>query len=161
MTHARDDSSFILDSLARGEVIVCDRYAFSGIAFTAAKSRLSSSSVPVPLPTLAAPDAGLPLPDLTIFLSISTAVQAERGGFGAERYEKAEMQDAVRKVFEGEGGVAEMVRRRHGEGRWVTVDADGSSDEVADRIFAAVEPLLSLASSADGAAAPVARLWEA
>lgn len=46
------------------------------------------------------PDVGLPRPDLCIFLDISAEAAAKRGGFGTEKYEKKEMQDQVRILFE-------------------------------------------------------------
>lgn len=68
-----------------------DRYAYSGVAFTAAKG----------LPGLGAdwcraPDAGLPAPDAVVFLSLSAEAAAARGGYGEERYERAAFQQEVR-----------------------------------------------------------------
>lgn len=146
---------------------MCDRYAFSGIAFTAAKTRLPSTPLPhEPLAILAAPDAGLPLPDLVVYLSISPEKQAERGGFGLERYEKAEVQATVRKVFEStasasgeEEGVAAMVRRLHGNERWATVSAEGSLGEVEDQIWKAVLPTVERLSGQSLATEDVGKLW--
>jgi dTMP kinase len=42
-----------------------------------------------------APDAGLPAPDLVVYLELDHAAAAARAGFGGERYEKAEFQDRV------------------------------------------------------------------
>jgi dTMP kinase len=46
------------------------------------------------------PDVGLPRPDLCVFLDISADAAAKRGGYGEEKYEKKEMQDRVRELFE-------------------------------------------------------------
>lgn len=42
-----------------------------------------------------APDAGLPAPDLVIYLNVSNEVAAARAGFGGERYERSDFQDKV------------------------------------------------------------------
>ena len=72
---------------------MCDRYAFSGVAFSAAKGTLS-------MDWCKAPDRGLPKPDLVLFLDVSAEVAKTRGGYGEERYEKEEFQARVRKAFE-------------------------------------------------------------
>lgn len=77
----------LLRKLHAGTTLVVDRYAYSGVAFTAAKG----------LPGLdrawcMAPDAGLPAPDAVFFLSLTVEAAEARGGYGEERYEKAEFQ---------------------------------------------------------------------
>ena len=62
------------------------------MAFSAAKPGLS-------LDWCKGPDRGLPQPDLVCFLDVSAAEAAQRGGFGEERYEKAEFQARVRKNY--------------------------------------------------------------
>lgn len=93
------------------------------------------------------PDISLPAPDLTLFLAVSPEKQTERGGFGEERYEKAEFQERVEHVFERIG--VEM-----GDGsRWIAVDADAIKEEVAGEVWRLVQPL------AHGTDRPLARLW--
>ena len=77
----------LLRKLQAGTTLIVDRYAYSGVAFTAAKG----------LPGLdrawcTAPDAGLPAPDAVFFLSLTVEQAAARGGYGEERYEKADFQ---------------------------------------------------------------------
>ena len=85
---------------------MCDRYAFSGVAFSAAKGTLS-------MDWCKAPDRGLPKPDLVLFLDVSAEVAKTRGGYGEERYEKEEFQARVRKAFETlRAGDAEVHRRQ-------------------------------------------------
>jgi len=77
----------LLRKLRAGTTLVVDRYAYSGVAFTAAKG----------LPGLdrqwcMAPDVGLPAPDAVFFLDLSVEAAAARGGYGEERYEKADFQ---------------------------------------------------------------------
>ncbi|KAI3475834.1 hypothetical protein L1887_62734 [Cichorium endivia] len=59
---------------------------------------------------------------------------AARGGYGEERYEKLEFQAKVREAF---GRVAQDVKA-HG-GRWVTIDAGKTLDQVTDDIQKAVQ----------------------
>lgn len=94
-------STSIEDTLNEGTTIICDRYAFSGVAFSASKG--------LPFEWCRTPDIGLPAPDLSLFLDISPEKAKERGGYGEERYEKEEMQRRVRQIFLGPVDVAEMV----------------------------------------------------
>lgn len=80
--------------LAAGTSVVIDRYYYSGVVYSAAKNNPSLS-----LEWARQPDEGLPRPDVCIFLNISAADAAQRGGFGEEKYEKKEMQDRVRELF--------------------------------------------------------------
>lgn len=63
----------------KGKHIVCDRYAYSGVAFSAAKG--------LSLDWCKKTDVGLPKPDLVIFLKGSMDELSKRGDYGAERYE--------------------------------------------------------------------------
>jgi dTMP kinase len=121
--------------LAAGTLVLCDRYAFSGVAFTAAKPGAPDVA------WCAAPDAGLPAPDATLFLDVSPEVQRARGGFGEERYERAGRQAAVRAAF---AALADG---------WATVDAGQAADAVEAAIWAIVQPL------ANGVDGPLGRLW--
>ncbi|KAF8622510.1 hypothetical protein AX15_006954 [Amanita polypyramis BW_CC] len=129
-------------------LVVADRYAFSGTAFSTAKG--------LPYPWCRAPDISLPAPDLTIFLDISPEQARTRGGYGEERYEKEEMQRKVRDVFWKMA--REMEEDVQGEGggdrpRWVTIDAGQSVGEVTDEIWNAIMPLVH------GTTEPLGRLW--
>ena len=122
--------------------MVCDRYAFSGIAFSAAKNAPGMS-----YEWCRGPDIALPAPDATLFLAVSPEKQRERGGFGGERYEKTEFQERVEHVFERIG--VEM-----GDGsRWIAVDADAKKEEVAEEMWRLVQPL------AKGTDRPLTKLW--
>ena len=134
--------SSIEAALSEGTTVLCDRYAFSGIAFTFAKSSLASAA-PIcstrerlTYEWCRAPDAGLPAPDLTLFLDISPEAAQLRGGYGDERYEKEELQRKVRQVF---ATIAEDVRRSGG--RWVTIDAGRDKDKVRGDIWDYVREL--------------------
>ncbi|KAN0121072.1 Thymidylate kinase domain containing protein [Russula decolorans] len=122
--------------LATGTTVLCDRYAFSGVAFSAAKG--------LPLAWCRAPDVGLPAPDLTLFLDLAPEVAAARGGYGEERYEKEALQARVRTIFKDFGSETRG---------WVTIDARQDREAVAHEILKHVEPLVQ------GIDAPIGKLW--
>ena len=139
--------------LRNGTTVICDRYAFSGIAFTHAKSLLT----PVPPGThdklnyewCRAPDAGLPAPDMILFLNITSEAAQMRGGYGDERYENGELQQRVREVF---GRIQDEVQ--HSGGRWVTIDAGRDRDVVLKDIWEHVKEL------AEGLESQINNLWD-
>lgn len=94
--HPQQIRKTIQTTLAAGVSIVCDRYYHSGIVYSAAKQNPT-----LPLSWAKAPEAGLPRPDLVLFLDLDEAVARERGGWGGEVYEKGEMQRRVRELFWG------------------------------------------------------------
>ncbi|KDN38943.1 P-loop containing nucleoside triphosphate hydrolase protein [Tilletiaria anomala UBC 951] len=129
--------------LSRGTTIICDRYAFSGVAYSVSKSPSTPSSTSV-LPASAAlsyawcraPDSGLLQPDLVIFLDIAPDVARQRGAYGAERYEREDMQRRVREAF--------LVIQRDVTAAahplaWSTIDAGRSVDEVHEEMWQAVQ----------------------
>jgi dTMP kinase len=147
--------------LQEGTTLVVDRYAYSGVAFSAAK-------VPGPWPGpprarvvgvrltcrfarqgldpawCRAPDAGLPAPDAVVYLHLSVDDAAQRGDYGAERYERRDFQAKVQ---------AEFARLR--EPAWHWLDARPSVAEVHAQVLrvaldaiatAAHAPLLPLST---------------
>jgi dTMP kinase len=76
-------------ALADGMHVVVDRYAFSGVAFSASKDGLSFG-------WCKHADRGLPKPDLVCFLDISPSLASQRCGFGNEIYENMLFQTRVR-----------------------------------------------------------------
>ncbi|KAJ3801343.1 thymidylate kinase-domain-containing protein [Lentinula aff. detonsa] len=155
-------ASTIISSLEQGKIVLCDRYAFSGIAFSVAKSLPSQSSpstalqTPGKLPPISlhwarAPDAALPSPDLTLFLDVSPEIALTRGGYGEERYEKADMQKRVRSVFQEIGG---EVTAGAGQGKWIVVDAGKDMSTVTEEMWGHVQTLL------DGINGSIGRLWD-
>ena len=87
-------ASTVRTTLASGTDVVCDRYAYSGVAFSAAKETI------LDVDWCKAPDAGLPEPDLVVYLVLENAETAEaRGGYGSERYEETDMQKRVAQNF--------------------------------------------------------------
>ena len=137
----------LLRQLSRGTTLVCDRYAFSGVAFTAAKKKTGMG-----LEWCRSPDEGLPAPDAVLFLDLDPAEAERRGGFGEERYESPEMLKAVREAF---AEIASFVDGRCT--RWLRVDASGSVEEVGERVGAAAAAAVEAAASGE---APRRSLWD-
>ncbi|KAI8933082.1 hypothetical protein NX059_009726 [Plenodomus lindquistii] len=116
----------ITAALESGTTVIIDRYYYSGCVYSAAKHNPSLS-----LAWSRHPEVGLPRPDLCIFLDISAEDAAKRGDYGSEKYEKKEMQDRVRELFE------EMMGKEEGE--FVKIDAGSGIEEVAGRIREVVD----------------------
>ncbi|KAG8748396.1 Thymidylate kinase [Ceratobasidium sp. 414] len=114
--------------LAGGTTIICDRYAYSGLAFSVAKNTGLSYE------WCLNPDIGLPAPDIVFFLDVAPEVARKRGGFGEERYEKEELQANVRRVFKQIGSDVQE--------RWEVVDANRSQSEVEEELWDQVKPLI-------------------
>lgn len=140
--------------LTAGTTVICDRYAFSGIAFSASKTNSEGEPL-LPFEWCRSPDVGLPAPDLVLFLDITPEKAKERGGYGEERYEKEDMQLRVRRAFHRIG--EEMVEdEKSGKGatRWVTIDAGREINDVEKDVRTYVEPLIEV-----GVEGPVKKLW--
>lgn len=101
--------------LDNGINIICDRYCYSGIAYTHSKG--------IDLDWCISPEKGLPKPDLVLFLEIDPEVQSKRKGFGDEVYEKAEFQKKVRESY-----------NKIKSDDWIFIDANGTRDEVTEKI---------------------------
>ncbi|KAI4652648.1 uncharacterized protein J4E79_008955 [Alternaria viburni] len=108
--------------LEAGTTIIVDRYYYSGCVYSAAKQNPSMS-----LEWCRKPEVGLPRPDLCLFLDISADDAAKRGGYGTEKYERKDMQDRVRELFET------MMQKKEGED-FVRIDAGESMTDVAAKI---------------------------
>ncbi|KAI9094622.1 thymidylate kinase [Phlyctochytrium arcticum] len=108
--------------LEQGTSIVVDRYAYSGVAYSAAKG--------LDLEWCKAPDKGLINPDLVIYLQTSPSVAASRSGYGEERYEKQDFQEKVESVYRQLGSGAK---------EWVIVNAQQDIEDVHRDIWKVVE----------------------
>jgi dTMP kinase len=115
-------SPSIQEDLEAGITIIVDRYYYSGCVYSAAKQNPSMT-----LEWCRKPDVGLPRPDICIFLDISAEDAAKRGGYGTEKYEKKEMQDRVRELFET------LMQRKEGED-FVRIDAGSSLEDVQEKV---------------------------
>ena len=107
----------ILNTLENGTNVIIDRYAYSGVAYSAAKPNLS-------LNWCKQPDIGLPRPDLVCFLDVTEEVALKRANFGGERYELTDFQRKVRENY-----------NTLSDPSWVTVSADGTMEEVEKDLY--------------------------
>lgn len=86
-----EKAKHIEETLAKGANIVCDRYWFSGVAYSCAKGMDYEWCI--------SPDRGLIRPDLIIFLDADPDVLSSRPGYGEEKYERADFQKKVQSAF--------------------------------------------------------------
>lgn len=103
--------------LAEGYTVLCDRYAYSGVAYSVAKGMAADEARRA--------DAGLLAPDEVFVLVGDAEVLAKRAGYGADRHDDIDLQRRVGQEF------AEMARR---DTRLFLIDASGPPDEVAHTI---------------------------
>lgn len=131
-------SKWIEDQIAKGCTIVCDRYYYSGMVYSAAKKNPCLT-----LEWTKPPEVGLPRPDAVIFLDLDPEEAEKRGGYGEEKYEKKEMQKQVKELFFD----LEMF---HGdEADMMVVDAGASVAEVHERILAQLRETLKAVAKGD------------
>jgi dTMP kinase len=114
----------IEEDLKNGVTVILDRYVYSGVAYSAAKG--------LDFDWCLNPDKGLPKPDVTVFLKFKDdGEHTSREGFGDERYEVAEFQAKVRKMFE----------KFQGNEEWNVLYVDGMKiEEVEEKIWNIVMP---------------------
>lgn len=79
-----ENSNKLKQFLVNGTTVICDRYAYSGVAFSSAKVVEQQDQDPQPVLDIEwckAPDHGLPAPDCILFLDISQEDAEQRGGY--------------------------------------------------------------------------------
>src|SRR5688572_25138870 len=110
--------------LARGTVLICDRYLASSIAYGEAQGLDPAWLVEM--------QRRLPQPDLTILLDIPPEVSSQRKTKARDRYERdLELLARVRDSYHRQAG---------GEG-WVTVDATRDREVITTEVLRAVSVL--------------------
>eukprot|EP01039_Chlorochromonas_danica_P005032 gene5031-5524_t len=139
----RWESSLSMEKkLLEGVNLVCDRYAYSGVAYSNAKG--------MDLTWCKNCDRGLLAPDCVIYLDISVEDATKRGQYGEERYEKADFQRKVRDAF--------MKLREMDDSTedipWFVLDATKSVEELQREIQDIAKIVHTKASNK-----PLARLW--
>ncbi|KAK6498683.1 Thymidylate kinase [Arthrobotrys musiformis] len=141
---ARDS---LLSTLLSGTTILLDRYIYSGIVFSAAKppTPIKDPKQPLSIPWCKSPDIGLPKPDIIIFLNITQEDAEKRAGFGDERYEKRELQEKVRGLFEDLRG-----EDSNDKDDWWVVNAGGTVEEVAEEVWKGVLEALRRVKEGNG-----------
>jgi dTMP kinase len=121
----------IVERLGRGELVVCDRYVLSSLAY-------QGVSCGPDLPRLL--NAAFPLPELLIFFDLPASVAMERLSSRPEReiFETHSIQERVRKAYED--SLAEFA----GSGMRIhRVDASLGLEEVSKGIETAIESLIA------------------
>ncbi|KAI7842281.1 hypothetical protein COHA_003922 [Chlorella ohadii] len=130
----------LLRKLRAGTTLVVDRYAYSGVAFTAAKGAPGLDRA-----WCMAPDAGLPAPDAIFFLNLTVEQAAARGGYGEERYEKADFQRKVLEQFQG-------MR----DSSWRVIDASQSIEDIQQQLR---EQAGAVVARCQRGGEPIKQLW--
>lgn len=123
------------DMLTSGTTIVVDRYAYSGVAYTAAKKV-------APLSWCKAPDVGIPRPDRVFYLELSALAAEKRAIYGEERYELVSFQQQVENQYE----------ELKGE-EWQTLDASRDIESLHAEIYKEALRVV------DNANLPIRSLW--
>jgi dTMP kinase len=123
-------TDLIRPALAAGKVVVSDRFTPSSLAYQGVGRGLGVDAVE----RLSAFAAGGLEPDLVVILDLPDDIAAARVDADRDRMERA-----------GSGfhaSVRAAYRSLAAERGWTLVDAHGSRDDVAGRLWAAVEPIL-------------------
>ena len=116
--------------LAAGDVVICDRYRASSVAYGEAQGLDSRWLEEI--------QRHLPAPAITILLDIAPETAVSRKTTDRDRYERdLALLGRVRKSY----------RRQATRHRWTLVDAERSKDEVATAVLAAVQRRLARRSS--------------
>lgn len=126
--------------LLAGTNLVCDRYCYSGVAFSSAKG--------MDFDWCKSCDRGLVAPDCVIYLDMPVEEAAQRGNYGEERYEKIDFQLKVREKF--------MALKKEDEGRlpWYTLDARKPIDELKSEIQVIADKCIDSAQNEE-----LKRMW--
>ena len=112
---------------------MCDRYAYSGVAFTAAKG--------LDLQWCKHCDSGLPAPDCIIFMDLDADDASQRGNYGEERYERIDFQRNVKEKFlqlKDEDEAQQLVPWFVLDGRKTIEELQQEIAEIADKVVAEV-----------------------
>ena len=116
----------IEQELARGTVLVCDRYLASSVAYGEAFGLDAAWLLDI--------QRYLPQPDLTVLLDIAPEVSARRKTEDRDKYERdLALLSRVRDSYTRQAAAA----------RWLRLDADRDRAMVGEDVYAAVSPLLS------------------
>jgi dTMP kinase len=108
----------------RGSLIICDRYFYSGVAYSVSKG--------LDMDWCMGPDRGLPMPDLVVFIDIGPQNVHHRSTFGMERYENIEYLDKVYCNFK------KIIKEGSNS---IYVDGNAKEDEIVNLISAKIYEL--------------------
>lgn len=124
-----EEKENIINDLNNGINIICDRYSYSGIAYSSSKNDLSLKWCKIS-------DAGLPKPDLVLFLNLEVEQAQKRGNYGDERYEKVAFQKKVKGQFDK---IIDNERLMNKYTKWNIIDANNEIDVVHQEIVKVVD----------------------
>lgn len=134
----------LLAALNAGTHVFVDRYAYSGVVFSAMKDKM-------PLTWCMGPDAGLPRPDHVLWLDMPVEEAAKRGDYGEERYENIATQLKVQGLY---GKLCD-------ETHWHKIDASPDPDTVAESLSNLVTSLISKGPETEEPPILWPHLWDA
>lgn len=113
-----------------GCAIVCDRYIWSGAAYSMAKGLNYEWCMNN--------EVGLPKPDLIVYIDLCPKKASERGGYGSEIFEKLEFQE---RVWESFHELCESASER--DEKIVVIDGEMSVEKMVDEILPHILCLLA------------------
>jgi dTMP kinase len=109
-----------------GLILVCDRYTASSVAYGEAQG--------LDAPWLFEIQKFLPAASATILLDIAPETAAQRKAVDRDRYER-DLALLAR--------VRESYHRQAAAGGWLVLDGERAKDQIAEDVFAAVQPLIT------------------
>jgi dTMP kinase len=132
---AQHVAEVVAPALARGDVVISDRYLDSSIAYQVEGRGLSESQVR----EVNAPATGGLEPDLTVLMDVGVATAARRR---AESGEPADRLEGAGREFHTRVNTRYRSLAAEGAGRYLVVDAEGPVEENHGAILARVGELL-------------------
>jgi dTMP kinase len=117
----------IVEWLAGGLILVCDRYRASSIAYGEAQGLDAAWLEDI--------QRLLPVPDLTIYIDIAPETAVKRKAHDRDKYER----DLALL-----GRVRQSYRRQATQDTWLLFDGERSKEQIAEDVFAAVTVRVSL-----------------
>jgi dTMP kinase len=130
---AEQIESLIEPTLATGRHVVCDRYAYSSIAYQGFGRGLDAGE----LRQLSDWALAGTWPDVVVLVDVPADVASRRRVVRGTHIEHLENDDMQRRVVEGFRSMAS-----EDPSRWAVVDGTGTIDEVAELVWKAVSPRL-------------------
>ncbi len=126
-----EQANTIKEQLLKRKLILCDRYAYSGVAYSAAKG--------YDMEWCKQPDSGLPNPDLIFYLYLKPEDRHKRlsSSKTQERTEEPDFQDIVEKKFRML--MSERDTATHKGSQWVWIDATLPPEQIQRIIQSQIE----------------------
>ena len=124
-----EQADTIKTQLLNRKLILCDRYAYSGVAYSAAKG--------YDLEWCKQPDSGLPNPDLIFYLYVKPDEMKKRQNFGDERLENLDFQTTVEQKFRLL--MKEKDTPTHKGSQWIWIDGTMPPDKIQRIIQSQIE----------------------